>query len=108
MNDAELYQFRLYIVGDTPSGQKARDNFKKIQEYLHPDEVRLEVVDVLEHPERAEMDRIIAVPTLVRVAPSPAFKIIGDLSDSAHLRHFFAIPDNSPTTSGNPKHADIR
>ncbi|MBF0180837.1 MAG: circadian clock KaiB family protein [Magnetococcales bacterium] len=91
MNDPGLYQFRLYIVGDTPSGQRARDNFKKIQEYLSPDEVRLEVVDILQSPERAEMDRIIAVPALVRVSPPPSFKIIGDLSDSTHLRSFFAI-----------------
>ncbi|MBF0626656.1 MAG: circadian clock KaiB family protein [Magnetococcales bacterium] len=93
MNDVGLYQFRLYVVGDTPSGQRARDNFKRIQEYLLPDEVQLEVVDILKAPERAEVDRIIAVPTLVRVAPPPAFKIIGDLSDSAHLRTFFAIAE---------------
>ncbi|MEO5345923.1 MAG: circadian clock KaiB family protein [Magnetococcus sp. YQC-9] len=94
MNEASLYQFRLYVVGDTPSGRKARDNFKKIREYLRPDEVQLEVVDILQAPERAEMDRIIAVPTLVRISPPPNFRIIGDLSDSAHLRTFFAIPED--------------
>ncbi|MBF0339417.1 MAG: circadian clock KaiB family protein [Magnetococcales bacterium] len=100
MNDAGLYQFRLYVVGDTPSGQRARDNFRKIQEYLRPDDVQLEVVDILQAPERAEVDRIIAVPALVRVSPPPTFKIIGDLSDSAHLRTFFAIAEEGKDRPG--------
>lgn len=89
MNDGCVSQFRLYILGDSPIGKKAKDNFKKIQAaFLTPD-TQLEVIDILLSPEQAEKDHIIAVPALVRVAPPPSFKIIGDLSDIARLRSFF-------------------
>jgi len=39
------------------------------------------VIDVLEHPELAERDKILATPTLVKRLPEPMRKIIGDLSD---------------------------
>jgi len=41
------------------------------------------VVDVLEHPELAEREKILATPTLVKVAPPPLRRLIGDLSDKA-------------------------
>ena len=44
-------------------------------------EFQLEVIDVTKHPQLAEDDKILAVPTLVRRLPPPVRKIIGDLSD---------------------------
>ena len=41
----------------------------------------LEVIDVINNPELAEKAKILATPTLVKVAPEPVRKIIGDLSD---------------------------
>lgn len=42
----------------------------------------IEVIDLLETPQLAEGDKIIAIPTLVRKLPEPIRKIIGDLSDT--------------------------
>ena len=39
------------------------------------------MVDLLVHPQLAEGDQIVAVPTLVRKLPEPIRKIIGDLSN---------------------------
>ena len=39
-------------------------------------------MDLLEQPQLAEGDQIIAIPTLVRKLPQPMRKIIGDLSNS--------------------------
>lgn len=102
MNLMGVHQYRLYVVGDTPAGQRARDNFKVIQEVILSGNAELEIVDVLTSPERAEVDRIVAVPALVRIEPPPSFKIIGDLSDSAHLRSFFAVAgrDDDPQEDG--------
>jgi circadian clock protein KaiB len=36
---------------------------------------------VLEHPELAEDDRVLATPTLIKRLPLPLRRIIGDLSD---------------------------
>ena len=42
----------------------------------------LEIIDVLEHPEKAEQDKILATPTLIKQLPPPLRRVIGDLSDS--------------------------
>lgn len=41
----------------------------------------IEVIDLLKTPQLAEADQIFAIPTLVRKAPKPLKKIIGDLSN---------------------------
>jgi circadian clock protein KaiB len=41
---------------------------------------RIEVIDLLEHPEMARGDQIVAIPTLVIKLPQPVRRIIGDLS----------------------------
>lgn len=45
----------------------------------------VEVIDVLEFPERAEEDRILATPTLIRESPLPRRRITGDLSDATRV-----------------------
>jgi len=44
-----------------------------------------EIPDVLEHPQRAEDDRILATPTLIKQLPPPLRRVIGDLSDKAKV-----------------------
>ena len=39
------------------------------------------IIDVLERPQLAEEDKILATPTLIRESPTPPRRIIGDLSD---------------------------
>ncbi len=41
----------------------------------------IDVIDILEHPQLAENEKIMATPTLVKKLPAPVRKIIGDLSD---------------------------
>ena len=75
------WTLRLYVAGQTPKSLTAFANLKEIcEEYLHG-EYSIEIVDLLEHPQLAEGDQIIAVPTLVRRLPEPVKKIIGDLSN---------------------------
>ncbi|HZD39233.1 MAG TPA: circadian clock KaiB family protein, partial [Terriglobales bacterium] len=42
----------------------------------------IDVIDLLENPQLARGDQILAVPTLVRNLPQPMRKIIGDLSNT--------------------------
>lgn len=46
-----------------------------------PEGVSFEEVDVLERPDLAEAEHILATPALVRHRPLPRRKIIGDLSE---------------------------
>ena len=46
----------------------------------------LEIIDVFEDPAQAELDRIMATPTLLRVAPPPQKRLMGDLADHELVR----------------------
>lgn len=76
----EFYRLRLYIAGQTPNSIAAIANLEKICEEKLKDRYRIEVVDLLEHPQLAKGDQIIAIPTLVRRLPPPVKSIIGNLS----------------------------
>ena len=71
----------LYITGQTPKSQRAVANLHRIcQEELNG-QYEMVIVDVLEHPQLAENERILATPTLIKNLPPPLRRIIGDLSD---------------------------
>ena len=77
---SDFYRLRLYIAGQTPNSIAAIANLKKICEDKLQGKYRIEVVDLLEKPQLAKGDQIIAIPTLVRRLPPPVKKIIGNLS----------------------------
>jgi circadian clock protein KaiB len=79
------YNLRLYVAGKTPKSVSALANLKKICEEHLAGRYRIEVVDLLENPQLAAGDQILAVPTLVRRLPPPLKRIIGNLSDSERV-----------------------
>ncbi len=81
LSEVEKWELRLYIAGQTPKSVRAFANLKKLcEEYLH-NQYRIEVIDLLQNPELAKQDQILAIPTLVRKLPQPIRQIIGDLSN---------------------------
>src|SRR6266850_1660022 len=72
----------LYIAGQTPRSIKAFANLKRICEEHLKGRYRIEVIDLIQNPQLAAGDQILAVPTLVRLLPEPVRKIIGDLSNT--------------------------
>lgn len=76
-----FWQLRLYVAGQTPKSLKALANLKRLCEEHLAGKYSIEVVDLLEHPQLAAGDQILAIPTLVRRLPPPLRKIIGDLSN---------------------------
>lgn len=79
------YNLRLYVAGKTPKSVAALSNLQKICEEHLAGRYRIEVVDLLENPQLAAGDQILAVPTLVRRLPPPLKRIIGNLSDSERV-----------------------
>lgn len=73
---------RLYITGMTPRSEQAISNLRRIMADELDDGYELEIVDVLERPQLAEDERIIATPTLIKRLPPPLRRIIGDLSNT--------------------------
>jgi len=81
--EKKVYQWelRLYIAGNTPKSATALANLRKYCEGHLKGQYKIEVIDLLTHPQLAAGDQILAVPTLVRKVPVPIRKIIGDLSN---------------------------
>lgn len=78
----DLWELRLYVAGRTPKSIAAFANLKKLCEEHLVGRYTIEVIDLLENPQLAEGDEIIAIPTVVRKLPEPVKKIVGDLSNS--------------------------
>lgn len=79
--DQEYYELRLYVAGKTQKSVTALNNLQKYCEEHLLGKYTLEVIDLLENPQLAEGDQILAIPTLVKKVPEPVRKIIGDLSN---------------------------
>ena len=75
------YNLRLYVAGQTPKSITAFANLKRLCEEYLPGRYKIEVIDLVENPQLAAGDQILALPTLVRKLPSPLKRIIGNLSD---------------------------
>jgi circadian clock protein KaiB len=75
------YNLRLYVAGQTPKSATALANLKSICETHLAGRYRIEVIDLVENPQLAAGDQILAVPTLVRRLPEPLKRIIGNLSN---------------------------
>ena len=76
------WTFRLYVAGRAPRYEAAHLHLKELCEEHFAGNHSIEVIDLLEHPERARADNVIAIPMLERVSPEPVVRIIGDLADS--------------------------
>ena len=76
------FLLKLYVAGSTPRATLAIENLKRICESDLSGRYDLQIIDVLEHPELAEQDKILATPTLIKQLPPPLRRVIGDLSDS--------------------------
>ena len=81
----KVWELRLYVAGATPKCLTAFANLKRLCEAHLAGAYRIEVIDLLKHPQLARGDQILAIPTLVRKLPEPMKKIIGDLSNTERV-----------------------
>ncbi len=75
-------KLKLYITGQTPRSRLTIANLRRICEREFRGQYELGVIDVLEHPQLAEDEKILATPTLSKELPPPLQRLIGDLSDT--------------------------
>ena len=81
----QTYELRLYVAGQTPKSILALVNLRQICEEHLQGRYEIEVIDLMENPQLAQGDQILALPTLVRRLPEPIKKIIGDLSNTERV-----------------------
>lgn len=75
------YLLKLYIAGRTPRTEQAISGIREICERDLGGQYELAVIDVLERPQLAENEKILATPTLVKELPPPLRRVVGDLSN---------------------------
>lgn len=93
----KVWELRLYVAGQTPKCVKAFANLQRICDQYLAGQCRIEVIDLLEKPQLAAGDQILAVPTLVRKLPEPVRKIIGDLSNTERVLVGLDVREFPPT-----------
>jgi circadian clock protein KaiB len=84
---------RLYIASSAPNSVKAIANLEAICTEHLQDGYKLEIIDVLEFPKRALADGIVVTPSLAKLSPSPAAKVVGNLSDRSSVLHALGIKE---------------
>lgn len=87
------FHFRLYVCGQTGRSRRAIAVLRQLCDEKLAGRSELEVIDVLAEPGRADEDRVLATPTLIKLVPPPIQRVVGDLSDSSGLREALDLPD---------------
>ena len=85
---------RLYIADNAPNSVRAVANLAAICKEHLKDKFKLEIIDVLKTPLRALADGILVTPSLTKMSPSPAAKIVGNLSDKSSVLHALGIVES--------------
>ena len=86
-----MYLLTLFVTGQSIRSQRAVSNLRQLCEGLRG-LCELTVVDVLERPQLAEQEKIMATPTVIRRRPLPARRVIGDLSDPDKVVQWLDLP----------------
>ena len=76
---------KLYVTGQTARSRDAIAHLRRICEQELGGAYEMVVIDVLDRPQLAEDEKILATPTVIKELPPPIRRIIGDLSDTERV-----------------------
>jgi circadian clock protein KaiB len=93
---------KLYVTGSNPRADLAVLNLRRICEQELAGQYELEIIDVLENPQLAEDEKILATPTLIKQLPPPLRRVIGDLSDTEKVLLGLEVRPRAPTPTAAP------
>jgi circadian clock protein KaiB len=79
------YVLRLYVTGPSSVSARAVVNARQVCESHLRGRYQLEVLNVSDHIAQATLDQVIAAPTLIKLAPLPVKRFIGDMSNAERL-----------------------
>lgn len=99
MNQPVEFSFRLYVAGATSNSCRAVANLSSLCEAHLPGRHRIEIVDVHEDPDRALVDRVFLVPSLVILEPPPVRRIVGTLGHADSILEHLGLPPKSVDAS---------
>lgn len=84
------YTFRLYVAGkeQARSRRAVAVSNALLGEQLSG-QYNLEIIDIQEHPHRAEADKVMATPMLVKCSPGKIQRFVGDFSRPDKVLRYF-------------------
>ena len=85
MRKGAMFKFQLYVASDSLNSAQAMLNLGALCRKYLPDRHEIEIVDVFLEPQRALAEHIRMTPTLLKVSPRPARRIIGTLSQTQRV-----------------------
>lgn len=88
------FLLKLFVTGESPRTGTAIANLRRICA-AELEDFELEVIDVVEFPELAEDEKILATPTLIKRQPLPLGRVIGDMSDTDRVLAGLKVGVNS-------------
>ncbi len=88
------YILKLYITGNSSKSQRAIANLLRLCREELSNQYQLEIIDVLEEPQKAEKEKILVTPTLIKQLPQPLQRIIGDLSNREKFIYGLDLVEN--------------
>jgi len=97
VNDSEIdtvYVLQLYITGASPNSTRAVSNIKNICEKHLKGRYTLEIIDVYQQADMARKEQILALPLLIKLAPSPQKRLIGNMSDTGKVLKGLELNEN--------------
>jgi len=79
------YSFQFFVSGENAKHVEAIERLKKLGDSCLAGDYELEVVDVTQSPEIARETGVLATPTLIKTAPAPRARILGDFCNCGGL-----------------------
>ena len=85
------FRFTLYVAGETVRSSQAAENLERLAREPLAGDAQITVVDVTTDPGKAEAERILTTPTVVKEAPEPQRRVTGDLGNLALVAQALGI-----------------
>ena len=82
MTDSASYILKLYVTNLTPKIETSVDKLRQVCDSELNGEYEFNIINILDNPQLAEGDRVLATPTLIKELPAPMKRIIGDISNT--------------------------
>ncbi len=77
--------FTIYVAGNSPRSLHALANLRAFCSKHFNGSAQIEIVDILETPQRGLADGVVLTPSVVRVSPEPRLVLVGSLDDERSL-----------------------
>ena len=75
-------RFRLFVAGNSLNSSQAVANLRALCLARLPGRHLIDIVDVFAEPQRALADSVFVTPTLLKLGPPPARRIVGNLAQT--------------------------